>query len=103
MEKTATFFSDLQSVTARFERESAQIRVQIATSAAAELAVKAISDEVAPLTDTELLKHEARINELIGAAVPPDGVLAALSAERRSDLERFLQTAGVSLVSCQCN
>jgi hypothetical protein len=97
-ERSATYTADLKSVLARFEQQSAQIRAQIAASEAAELAAKSLSAKMAPLSDTELLKHEARINQLVGAPVLPDSLLAELSVDRQSDLERFLQIAGVSLV-----
>jgi hypothetical protein len=102
-DKNAAVEAHLAAEMVRVERDVLQpIRARLARVAAAKLAVKSLSAEIAPLSDTELFKYKARINELVGPAVPPDGLLAALSAERRSDFERFLQIAGVSLVSRQC-
>lgn len=102
-DKDAIVAAHLAAQTARVEREVlGPIRARLARTAAAKLAAKSLSAEIALLSDTELFKYKARINELVGPAVPPDSLVAALSAERRSDLERFLQTAGVSLVSRQC-
>jgi hypothetical protein len=92
----------LEAEISRHQREVlAPLQAQLAAEKAAELASKALSAEIALLSDIDLLKHEARINQLVGAPVPPDGLLAGLSADRRSDLERLLQMSGVSLVSQQ--
>ena len=101
-DRTAAVAARLVAETARVEREVLEpIRARLAGSQAAQRAIRAFTAEIASLDDSELLLHEARINQLIGAVVPSDGVLAGLSADRRSDLERFLQTAGVSLVTQQ--
>jgi hypothetical protein len=102
-DRAAAVEAHLAAEIARVEREVLEpIRARLAGSKAAQRAIRAFTAEIDSLRDSELPQHEARINELTGMAVPPDGVLAGLSAERRSDLERFLQTAGVSLVSRQC-
>ena len=98
--KIAAVSARLAAETARVEREVLwPIRARLAGIEAAQRAVKALSAEIDPLSDIELLQHEACILEIIEAAVPPDGLLAELSPERRSDLERFLKVAEVSLVS----
>jgi len=102
-DKSATVKAHLAAEIARHDREVLEpIRARLAGSKAAQRAIRAFTAEIDSLRDVELLQHEARINEIIGAVVPPDGVLAALSAERRSDLERWLQAAGISLVNRQC-
>lgn len=102
--RAASLSAHLDAEIVRVERDVlGPIRAEIALNSAADLAVKTVSAEIAPLSDVELLKHESRINQLIGAALPREGLLAELSAERLSDLKRFLRTAGVSLVSRLCD
>ena len=100
----------LEAEISRHQREVlAPLQAQLAAEKASELAAKALSAEIAPLSDIDLSKQEARINQLVGAAaiVPlplpqqQDGLLTALSAKQRSDLERFLRRSDVSLVGRQ--
>ena len=88
---------------ARHEREVlVPMRAELAASSNRLAALESISEDILHLSDTDLLRHEARMAAAMRTGVALEGLLAALSAERRSDLERFLQTAGVSLVSRQC-
>jgi len=93
----------LDAEVARHEHQVlAPIRTQLAADRDRLAVLEAIDADVSRLSDTQLLKHSARISQAVGPAVPLDGLLAALSSERRADLQRFLHMADVSLVRSSC-
>jgi hypothetical protein len=100
----STVADELAKEIARHEREVlAPMRAKLEACRDRLAALESISVDIMHLGDTDLFKHEARMAAAMRTDVALEGLLAALSAEPRMDLERFLQTAGASLVSRQCD